>query len=531
MRKYSALLILLLTKLSSNSQSFISEYNKYDVYYYQLNVKIDPSEKAISGITHFYFRLLEETEQFSFHLYENYEIDSIIFYDNKLKYVRDKKVISATLPSIQHKNCKEIIKVYYKGKPNEAKNPPWDGGFVWKSDSLKRPWIGVACQGLGASSWWPCKDVYYDEPDSMRMSFEVPSNLTCISNGTFEGSQILQNNYTRYNWKISYPVNLYNVTLNAGHYISFHEQYFRKKDTLNLNFYVIDYNLRKAKSHFAQTHTILASLESLYGLYPFKKDGYALIETSYLGMEHQSAISYGNKYKNDLGNFDYIILHESAHEWWGNSITAYRPEELWIHESFATYTECLFIEKLYGRAMAQKYLDYQTKYIKNSNPIIMESAEKFWEDTDMYYKGAWMLHTIRSIIDNDLLWYSILKEYSESRKISIVNTADIVKFFSEKSGLDLHPVFYQYLQSAKIPTFTYNIYKSKNNAVIVYKWENVESGFKMPIELTINDKDKLRIFPTTETKSTILKKTRPNKVKVRTDLFYISTNLTTAIKE
>lgn len=496
----------------------------YDVFYYDLNLRINPEIKSINGFNKIHFIAKENFTKLQVDLFKNLNVDSVVYYGKKLKYTRDGNAVFIEFPDEQNKNCKEFFTVYYSGKPTEAVKPPWEGGIVWEKDSLERPWIGVACEGLGASVWWPNKDHLSDEPDSMRMYFEVPSGLTCVANGNNRSVKKLNDGYTGFEWFVSYPINNYNVTFNIANYTHFSETYNGKKGNLALDYYVLDYNLEKAKKHFRQVHPMLKCYENYFGPYPFYRDGFAMVETSYWGMEHQGAIAYGNEYKNSFGDLDYIILHETAHEWWGNSLSVPDHAEMWIHESFATYTENLLIECLYGYDASIKYLEFHKRNIDNKQPILgpLNVNYEGWDGSDMYYKGAWMLHTIRNIIGNDSLWFSIIKGLSTEFKISIVNTDQVINYFTQKSGIDLTPVFNQYLRYSNPPSFEYSLKKKGKNLILHCRWKADVKNFKMPFEVLDGKGNRVKIYPTSEFQDFTIENTTSKNFKVLTMFYYIN---------
>ncbi|WMJ72489.1 M1 family metallopeptidase [Cytophagaceae bacterium ABcell3] len=489
----------------------LHEYrNCLELSFYDLQLRINPAQKSISGKNAIHYKSTRNHSKIQIDLFSNFIIDSVISSYEIAKIERDSNFIFVRFKNPVPQGAQNIVTIHYSGKPQEANNPPWDGGFVWSKDSLGRTWAGVAVEGIGASLWWPNIDHISVKPDSMHMAFEVPDSLVCASNGRLEKKIPLNDGYTRYHWKVTYPINNYNVTMNLAHYASFDDHYLSQSgDTLDLQYYVLDYNLEKAKKHFKQVHDIIGGFENLYAPYPFIRDSYKLIETSYWGMEHQSGISYGNNYKTDYFDFDYIILHESAHEWWGNSITAADHGELWIHESFATYTEALYIEKKFGYHAALQYLAHQKKMIKNKEPMLGPLHVNFhhWEHPDMYYKGAWMLHSLRHYVNNDDLWFQTFKDITNDLAYTIVNTQDIINYFSKKTGKDLQPFFDRYLKFASPPNFIYKIKKRKNHSILTYHWDKKTPDFDMPLDLIIDGKEVLRIYPTTQ----------KQKIKIETD--------------
>jgi len=473
----------------------------YDVHFYNLNVDINIESREISGFVDIYFSTVNSFDTLQLDLYENMSLDSIVCENHKLGFFRKFNAVFVTMG----RNIKttESLKItaFYHGKPQSAKRPPWEGGFVWEKDKNGKPWIGVACEVDGASLWWPVKDILSDEPDSMAMSFTVPRGLMCVSNGKLADS-INSGNKTTYLWKVSYPINSYDATFYIGDYRHFSIPYKGLDTSFNLNFYVLPYNLDTARSHFRQTADMLHFYESVYGPYPWPRDGYKLVESSYEGMEHQTAIAYGYGYKDYYGMYDFIILHESAHEWWGNSVTVPDYAEVWIHEGFATYSEMLYLEHNYGHQMYLKFLSYYAMLIKNKRPVIGPHDVNYWDykDGDVYMKGALMLHTLRNSIRNDSVFFDILKSFYDRHKYKFAVTKDFINLVNEKTGKDYAAFFDQYLYTRTCPElqweYTYNEEKRKNE--LYYRWTNAIKGFTIPIKV-ITDSETIFIHPETTT--------------------------------
>jgi aminopeptidase N len=463
---------------------------QYRAYYYNLEVEPLIISKEISATVEVHFFIQYSGNSITLDLAEQFVIDSILFRNSSLEYTRSQDAVQIKFPITLQQSEHFKIRISYHGKPKESVNPPWDGGFVWQKDSLNRPWIGVACEGIGAKSWWPCQDNWSMEPDSMQVTVISPQDLMGISNGVLQ-SKASRNNKTYTTWKIHYPINLYNISVNIGHYVHYADTLLRQDDSkLPLDYYILDYNKDKALKHFTQVPILLENFEHYFGNYPFPQDGYALIETSYWGMEHQSAIAYGNKFKNNFYDYDYIIVHESAHEWWGNSITANDPGNMWIHETFATYSESLLAERLYGEQTAFEYLSKQRLKITNTYPIAGPLGINFQnhQGTDQYYKGSWMLQTIRKIIDNDSLWFTCLKNFQSTYKHQTISREEVINFFNKSLHQDLNPVFSQYLDYTNLPTITYQFTKKKGKKLLQIKWLAEASNFSMPIEFSMGGK-------------------------------------------
>jgi len=513
------------------------ERSCFDVNFYDLNISVDTATKSISGFNEIRFTVIHQTERIQLDLFANMMIDSIVFHRLSLSYIREFNAVFVDFPGYLMEGMQEKIKVYYHGKPIQAKKAPWDGGFVWKHDKNSNPWIGVACEGIGASLWWPNKDHLSDEPDSMCIRCEVSKGLQCISNGNLEQVQELKNTSV-FHWKVHYPINNYNVTLNIGDYVHFGEDYISGKDTLKCDYYVMPYNLEKAKVQFKQVKPMLAIYEQLFGRYPFWKDGYALVETPYLGMEHQGVIAYGNKYlPGYLGqhlegiDFDYIIIHESGHEYWGNSISVKDLADMWIHEGFCTYTEVLYVEKFYGYETALRYLQAQLAGIDNDKSIIGDYGVNNEGSNDRYSKGSWMLHTIRNIVNNDSLWFATLKGITSDFKFSIVDSKQIEEYMELKLGVKLKPVFDQYLRHKELPVLKVEVEKHFGKVDLTCNLESNVAGFSLPLLYSTDDgKSWVKLFSSDNKSSLSLTKKQYKQLNFSTHLHLFKLEMSTKEK-
>lgn len=491
------------------------ERTSFDVQRYDLNISINPNEKSIVGYNDITFKVVEPTKKIQLDLFDNMKVDSIVWNHQKLKYTRDFDAVFIDFPTQLHQNSTEKIQFYYSGNPKVAKNAPWDGGFVFSKDANKKDFIAVAVQGTGASLWYPVKDSQTDEPDNgASIKVAVPNGLMDVSNGRFLGSQDLENGYTRWDWEVKNPINNYDITVNIADYVHIHDTY----NGLDLDYYVLRENEEKAKKHFEDdVKPMFACFNAKFGNYPFWEDGYKLVETPYLGMEHQSAVAYGNKYRKgylgrDLSRtgvgmeFDFIIIHETGHEWFGNSITSKDIADMWIHEAFTTYSETVFIECQKGYETAMKYINGQGLNVQNDRPVIGQYGVNNEGSGDMYYKGALLLNTLRHVINDDSKWWSLLHDYSEHFKKQIIDTDQVIAYFNEKSGMNLTPIFNQYLKTTEIPEF---IYKTDGD-YFYYRWANVNPDFNMPLDIEY-DKKKVRLYPTTTEQKLKLRKLKKSK--------------------
>lgn len=494
--------------------SLRAERTCFDVYYYRLNIEVDIAGHALFGNNLICFDVLQSTHQIQIDLHEDLSIDSILWHGHSLPYTRKCKAVFIRFPDSLSAGSTDSLKVSYRGQPVEALMAPWYGGFVWSADEQSRPWVGVACQGMGASTWWPCKDHLTDEPDSMDILVTVPDSLYAVANGIERGRKVLSNHRAQFNWHISYPINTYNVTLNIADYEHWNDHYISSDgDSLLLDYYVLKNHREKSEKQFAQVKPMLSCYERYLGKYPFYKDGYALVETPYLGMEHQGAIAYGNKYlKGYLGtdrsgcnlDFDYIVIHETGHEWWGNSVSAGDLADMWIHESFCTYTEAIYVEHFYGYDTAMIYVNALKKSVANTSPIMGTYGINREGHSDMYVKGMLFLNTLRHVVNDDERWWQTVKYVSDTLfRIRVTSYQEVVSAFNRFAGIDVMPIFEQYVKRPSIPVLEYEIVKRKRNVFLRYRYTAVCDGFNMPLDIQVG-KGSVRIFPQTHWQEMLL---------------------------
>ncbi len=528
MKKLNILLLFILcvstsafSQMLSNKKSFTHqdtlrgsitpERAWWDLTYYHLNVEVKPENKFISGQNTIQYTVLEPANVLQIDLQDPLKIIKVTQDGKTLQVIDDGNAHFITLTKPQRKGAVNAIEVYYEGHPKEAIRAPWDGGFSWKKDDHGNDFIATSCQGLGASVWWPCKDHMYDEVDSMDISITTPKNLMDVSNGRLTDTKTLSDGRKTYTWSVKNPINNYGVNVNIGDYVHFSEVYPGENGPLDMNYYVLRDNLKKAKKHFKDAPKMMKAFEHWFGPYPFYEDGYKLVEVPYLGMEHQSSVTYGNKFKNgylgrDLSGtgwglkFDFIIIHESGHEWFANNITDIDIADMWIHESFTAYSENLFLDYYYGKEASAAYAIGTRKSIINNKPIIGVYDVNSEGSGDMYYKGANMLHTLRQLIEDDEKWRQILRGMNTTFYHQTVNTKQIENYLSHETGIDLTEFFNQYLRDIRIPTLEYKI---KNNT-LHYHWTNIVTGFDMPIQMTLDGKSQW-IHPTAEWKTKAIK--------------------------
>ena len=475
------------------------ERSWWDVLHYDIHVTPDFNSKSISGKTTIQYKVVKEkhSDYLQIDLQQPLKLDTI-YYDGKLyinypakPYYNEGNVWHIPLPKASLNSIHSITIVYH-GNPTIAKRPPWDGGWIFTKDGQGRPWMSVACQGLGASVWYPCKDYQGDEPDNgASLTMNVPDSLNAIGNGRLKEKKS-NNGITSWTWEVKDPINNYNIIPYIGKFVNWKETYEGEKGKLDCSYWVLDYNLEKAKEQFKQVPMMLKAFEYWFGSYPFYEDGYKLIESPHLGMEHQSAIAYGNGYRNgyrgrDLSGsvagwglkWDFIIVHESGHEWFANNITTVDIADMWVHEGFTNYSETLFTEYYYGKEAGSDYCIGTRKRIQNDKPIIGPYGVNREGSGDMYYKGGNMLHTIRYVINDDEKFRQILRGLNQDFYHQVITSKQVENYMTQKSGKDLSKIFDQYLRTTKIPVLQYK-FKGDN---MYYRWSNCVEGFNMPVNL------------------------------------------------
>lgn len=502
----------------------------WDLKYYHLDVKVNPSDKTIIGTNKIRYTVLNQYNIMQIDLQEPMQIYKVSQEGKDLKFKRNGNVFFIELEATQKVGETKEIMISFGGKPKEALRPPWDGGITWKKDKNGKDFISSTCQGLGASVWWPNKDHMYDETENMLISVNVPGHLTDVSNGRLQSIKKEKDGTKTFNWYVANPINNYGVNINIGDYVNFSEKYKGEKGDLDCNYYVLRDNLEIAKEHFKEVPKMLKAFENWFGPYPFYEDSYKLVEAPYLGMEHQSSVTYGNQYKNgylgkDLSGtgwglkFDFIIVHESGHEWFANNITYRDIADMWIHESFTNYSENLFVEYYYGKEAGAKYVRGCRKQIDNDKPIIGTYDVNSEGSGDMYPKGANMLHTIRQIVNDDVKWKSILRGLNKTFYHQTVTTKQIEDYMSTNSGLDLSKIFNQYLRTTQIPTFEY-YFKS---GYLEYRWSNCLEKFDMPLKVTLNEKE-IWLKPTPEWQK--VKVNEKSTLEINKDFYVANYNIT-----
>jgi aminopeptidase N len=493
------------TRQDSLRGSITPERAWWDLNYYHLDIAVNPKTKSIKGKNTIRYTILEPNQTLQIDLQVPLKLTKAVQDGEELVVLKEGNVHFINLKKPQIKiNAQEEIEIYYEGKPREAVRAPWDGGISWKKDNNGNDFIASSCQGLGASVWWPNKDHMYDEVDSMKISVNVPKHLMNISNGRLQSVEEQENGTTTYNWVVTNPINNYGVNINIGDYVHFSELYEGEKGPLDMDYYVLRDNLEKAKKQFKDAPKMMKAFEYWFGPYPFYEDSFKLVEVPYLGMEHQSSVTYGNQYKQgylgkDLSKtgwglkFDFIIIHESGHEWFANNITYKDAADMWIHEGFTAYSENLFLDYYYGTEASADYVIGTRANIQNDKPIIGAYHVNSEGSSDMYYKGANMLHTLRQLVNDDEKWRQLLRGLNKTFYHQTVTTQEIENYIGEFLELNLTAFFNQYLRDIRIPNFEYSIVNNKLN----YRWSNVVEDFEMPIEIGVN-KDNLWLYPNSD---------------------------------
>ena len=497
-----------------------------DLLSYDLSVRVDPAKKFIGGKNTIRFKMLRDATRIQLDLDDALTVEKILLREQVLKYERDSGAVFVDFPKTLKAGKTYSVEFFYSGHPREVGR---FGGLTFKKDPAGRDWITTSCEDDGASIWWPNKDQWRDEVQSMRLRVAVPNGLMDVSNGKFAGKKDLGDGYTEWNWKVHYPINNYDVALNIASYVHFSD----KLGKLPLDYYVLPENLEKAKVQFSQVKPMMQAYQHYFGEYPFIKDGYKLVEVPYLGMEHQSAVAYGNKYENGyLGRdwagvgiskkFDFIIIHESGHEWFGNSITAADMSDMWIHEGWTTYMEGLYVEYLYGRPDAIQYLNGLKSHLKKDRPILVSDANgrtvhgtNQQPTQDQYFRGALMINTLRSVVDDDAKWFELIHGFYQEFKYKNILTEDVIAYFNAHTGMDLTPIFDQYLRHMALPTLELKF----GPGTVSYRWQVDVKGFAMPVKVGAPGKWQT-IRPTEEWQTMNTPLTR-DEFSVETDSYYV----------
>ncbi len=478
--------------------SITPEREWWDVQHYDLWVQFMPETRMIKGSNTITFKTLKPGRKMQIDLQTPLIITKITHGNEDLKFEREGNVFWVTFPAEIPAGVEDKVSIEYGGRPTAATNPPWTGGVSWGRDDMGDWFINTTCEGIGASIWWPNKDIGYDEPDrGMNINITVPENLVDVSNGRLKGVDHDEKAKTKtYHWVVTNPINNYGVNANIGNYVNWSEKYQGLGGTLDINYWVLPHQKEAAMKTFQEVPRMLKAFEHWFGKYPWYEDGYKLVTVSYPGMEHQSSVTYGNYFRNGYRErdvsftgiglkFDFIIVHESGHEWFGNNISMRDAADMWIHEGFTNYSENLFVEYYWGKKAGEDYVIGSRRNIRNDSPIIGTYGANREGSGDMYYKGGNLLHTIRQIVNDDEKWRSILQGLNKDFWHQTVTTKQVEDYISQHAGIDLSKVFDQYLRTVKIPQFQY---KTDGNKLI-FQWNNVVDGFSMPLKVAINGKD------------------------------------------
>ena len=476
--------------------------SSYRVSFYDINIDFDISKKSLNGFVTIKAESIRNLDKLQIDLAENLNIKKITYENQDISFSRELDAVMVDFKSTIKKGSIFEFTVFYEGIPQSADNPPWAGGFTWSKDKDGRDWIAVSCEGEGARIWWPNKDHITAEGDSVRMTYTVPSNLVAVGNGKLRSVKNLGDK-TSYEWFVSNPINNYNVSVQIGNYVAVQDTFVKNSETHYMNHYVLDYNQELASNFFPQSKEVIRFYEKYFGDYQWYEDGYKLVEVPYLGMEHQSAVTYGNGFSmyNGVrskswpmyGVIDPLIIHETGHEWFGNSVTASDPTHIWIHEGLQVYSESIYFEdKFDSYEVGVHYLNTIKNRIANEIPIVGRENENHWAlHGDTYMKGAWVMHTLRSVINNDKIWFEILKEFMVENAKGFANTKDFFQKVKSKTGVDYSYFAEQYFYSPQQPILEY--YQRDNK--FFYRWSNVNDNFKMPLDLLVNGAEK-RVIPT-----------------------------------
>jgi aminopeptidase N len=510
----------------NRAETLRGEYGPYrannDLLFYRLDIRVDPEKKFLSGKNTIRFRMLKDDTRIQLDLAPNLNVDKILLDTRALKYERELNAVFVDFPETLKAGRVVSIDFHYSGVPQETGR---FGGITFRKDPAGRHWINTSCEGPGASVWWPNKDQWRDEVERMELRVAIPNDLVDVSNGRFAGKTDLGDGYTRWDWIVQYPINNYNVSMNIGHYTHFTD----RLGDMQLDFYVLPENLEKARKQFVQTKSMLEAFQKFFGQYPFKKDGYKLIEAPYSGMEHQSAVTYGNRFANGylerdwtgVGvslKFDFIIIHESAHEWFGNSVSAADVSDMWIHEGWATYLECLYVEHAFGYDDALKYINGYKARVQNRAPIITPRGLHRSPPQDMYFKGALFLHTLRNVVNDDSRWWKLIRDFYERFEYRNIMTEDVIQFFNEKTKMDLTPLFDQYLRHTAIPTLELKFDEARGS--VSYRWIADAKGFAMPVR--VGKKGQWQILQPAADWKTMPTSLKRDEFEVAADLYYVN---------
>lgn len=482
----------------------------WNVKRYDIQITPNFTEKSTTGANLITYQVVSQTQpSMQIDLQAPLVIDSVIL-DNQtpLRFRQEGNAWHITSPS-QSLYSVHTVRVVFHGHPVIAARPPWDGGWTFARDKNGQPWMTVCCQGLGASVWYPCKDHQSDEPDSgASLTITAPDGLVAVGNGRKISESHQDNGTTITKWAVQSPISNYCIIPYIGDYVSFSEKFQGEKGPLDIHYHVLREDEQKARAYWpAEVHHMLKSMEYWFGPYPFYQDGYQLVQVRHTGMEHQSAVAYGNHFAHgyrgkDLSatgwgaKWDFIIVHESGHEWFGNNITSKDLADMWVHESFTNYSETLYVEYRWGKNAGNEY-NYGIRHnITNDRPIIARYGVNESGSGDMYYKGSNMIHAIRHSLNNDSLFRDILRGLSKTFYHQTVTGKQVQQYICRQAAFNYLPVFKQYLSTTQIPKLVLRF--NQDSSAIRYRWENCLDRFNLPIALNAKGRAAtFKIYPTT----------------------------------
>ncbi len=517
------------TRADTLRGSIAPERAWWDVTFYDLHVRLHPSDSTVRGWNGITYRVTGRPREMQIDLQEPLRVDSVLQAGRRLRFRRDGAAVFVRPEGRQRAGDTGTVIVHYSGRPRVAQNPPWEGGLIWARGPGGEPWISVACQGLGASVWWPTKDTQADEPDSQRIALPVPDSLQALANGRLRGVERGRDGTTTWEWFVGSPINNYVVSAYVGRYAQISEIYQGEEGPLTLALWPLAAHLERARGQFTQVQPVLRCFEHWFGPFPWYRDGYQLIESPHLGMEHQSAVAYGNGYLNGYKGrdasgtgwgltWDFIIVHETAHEWFGNNLTTADIADMWVHESFANYAESLYTECLYGPEAGAAYQIGTRALVQNDRPIVGTFGVNARGSGDMYPKGGNMLHTIRHLIGDDEKWRGILRGLNTELRHRIVTGREVREYIASRAGVPLAKVFEQYLTTTRIPVFEYRLEGDR----ITYRWTGVVPGFDMPIGIVVSADSTVRLAPREAWQTTTLPLRHPEDFRVDENFYVVA---------
>ena len=473
----------------------------WDLLHYDIDVEVDIPGQSLTGKNTIRYKVLEASRPMQVDLMDGMRLIKAEQNGSSLPFSKEENAYLLQTPAMQPGEIHEVT-LFFQGKPRVSTRPPWDPGFVWVKDRKQKDFVANANQATGPALWLPSKNHPYDEPDQgMDIRITAEESLVPVANGRLVEKTSRKQGKNTYHWQVTNPINGYGININIGDYVHFGEKFEGEKGVLDCDYYVLSYNLDKAKTQFRQAAQMLKAFEHWFGPYPFYEDSFKLVEVPYLGMEHQSSVTYGNGYRNgfhgsDQSNtgwgmkFDFIIIHEAGHEWFANNITNKDVADMWMHESFTTYSEVLYLDYTFGKQAGNEYLVGYRSKVQNDRPIIGPYNVYRTGSTDMYIKGAAMIHTLRQVINDDEAFRQLLRGINRDFYHQTLSSAELEAYISEKTGLDLAGFFEQYLRTTKVPELQYTI----KNGVLSYRYRNTVENFNIPLRVFAG-KEELWLHP------------------------------------